>query len=285
MSTNVSRRGFVCSGLAIAAGGLAVGDPQAKGSSSKETVTEPAQQIPVLRETDVVVCGGGPAGAAAAIAAARNGANTVLVEYQICLGGMAGSGMLNRLGPFHDREKIILGGIPWEIVERLVALKAAFPPRVDGEYWIPFDPEAMKYVLDRLVDEAGVKVLFHALAAGIVRDQGEPIGVFVESKSGRQAILAKVIIDATGDADVAASAGAAYEKGRRQDGWTSSEFGAFLWIASSTSISRWIPNWGISSQVGCPWNIATGRSRRFLPSDDVTDASQSVRLGAEKSGG
>jgi ribulose 1,5-bisphosphate synthetase/thiazole synthase len=224
MSTNATRREFVCSGLALAAGGFAIGDAQAQPSSSKKTVTEPAREIPVFHETDVVVCGGGPAGVAAAIAAARNGADTVLVEYQICLGGMAGSGMLNRLGPFHDQRKMIVGGIPWEILQRLIAMEAASTPYPcshddPSKYWIPFDPEAMKYVLDRMVDEAGVKVLFHSsFSAAIVPKKGEPRGVIVETKSGRQAILAKVIIDATGDADVAASAGASYEKGRREDG-------------------------------------------------------------------
>ena len=83
-------------------------------------ITEAAREITVWRETDVLVCGGGPAGVGAALAAARSGAETVLIENQICLGGMSTSGMLNRLGPYHDQKDIILRGIPWEILRRLI---------------------------------------------------------------------------------------------------------------------------------------------------------------------
>jgi ribulose 1,5-bisphosphate synthetase/thiazole synthase len=87
------------------------------------TVTEPAREVPVLLETDVLVCGGGPAGVGAALAAARTGARTAVLESQLCLGGMATAGMVNRLGPYHDQESIILRGIPWELPP------AAVPPR------------------------------------------------------------------------------------------------------------------------------------------------------------
>ena len=85
------------------------------------TVTEAAREIPVYAGVDVVVCGGGPAGVGAALAAARSGARTLLIENQICLGGMATAGMVNRLGPYHDQEKIILDGIPKEILATLEA--------------------------------------------------------------------------------------------------------------------------------------------------------------------
>ncbi|MEW6354713.1 MAG: FAD-dependent oxidoreductase [Planctomycetota bacterium] len=187
------------------------------------TVTEPSREIPVFREVDVLVCGGGPAGVGAAIAAARHGAKTLIVEYHNCLGGMATSGMMNRLGPYHDQEKIILGGIPWEVVERLAAMGAApMPapcPRDEPDlYWIPFDPEALKYILDQMAEEAGAATLFYSHAVAVFGEPGRPQGVIVESKSGRQAIPAKIIIDATGDGDVAAAAGADFEKGRPGDG-------------------------------------------------------------------
>ena len=187
------------------------------------TITEPARDIPVLQEVDVVVCGGGPAGVGAALAAARHGARTLVVEYHNCLGGMATSGMMNRLGPYHDQEKIILGGIPWEMVERLVEMKAAplpepCPKGEPDRYWVPFDPEALKYIFDQMAKDAGVSVLFHAHAVAVFGEGSQPQGIVVESKSGRQAIPAKVIIDATGDGDVAAAAGASFEKGRPGDG-------------------------------------------------------------------
>ena len=77
-----------------------------------QTFTEESRQIPVCADVDVVVCGGGPAGFAAALAAARNGASVMLLENQLCLGGQSTGGMMNRLGPYHDQQTIILGGIP-----------------------------------------------------------------------------------------------------------------------------------------------------------------------------
>ena len=189
----------------------------------RRMILEPARETPVLAETDVLVAGGGPAGVAAAIAAARNGARALIVEGRECLGGMATSGMMNRLGPYHDEQKMIVGGIPWEVLQRLIAMNAAIAPvpcsHTDPDrYWVPFDPEALKHVLDMMVREARVEVLFQTHVVGVVQENGRVAGVVVESKSGRHAILAKVIIDATGDGDVAALAGAPYEKGRPEDG-------------------------------------------------------------------
>jgi len=92
------------------------------------TVTEESRQIPVCADVDVAVCGGGPAGVAAALAAARNGASVILLENQLCLGGQSTSGMMNRLGPYHDQEATILGGIPWEVIDNLVRRDAAHLP-------------------------------------------------------------------------------------------------------------------------------------------------------------
>ncbi len=192
-------------------------------------VLEPERRTRARAHVDVVVCGGGPAGVGAALAAARSGANTLVVEHYGCLGGCATSGMLNRLGPYHDQEKMIVGGIPFEILQRLVKLDAAIMPRpapwggVDGpntDYWAPFDPETLKFLLDTMAEEAGANVLFDTRVVGAIVDAGRVQGVFIESKSGREAILAEVVIDATGDGDVAASAGVPYEKGRPGDGLT-----------------------------------------------------------------
>ncbi|OGV64040.1 MAG: hypothetical protein A3K19_04470 [Lentisphaerae bacterium RIFOXYB12_FULL_65_16] len=184
---------------------------------------EPARQTPVLAETDVLVCGGGAAGVGAALAAARSGARTFLIEHQSCVGGMATSGMMNRLGPYHDEREMIVGGIPWEVLQRLIAMNAAHTPEPcphsdPDRYWIPFDPEALKFLLDTMLEDSHVDVLLHAYGVGVVGEKGAPGGVIVESKSGRHAILAKVIVDATGDGDVAALAGASFEKGRTSDG-------------------------------------------------------------------
>ncbi|MBT7162150.1 MAG: FAD-dependent oxidoreductase [Victivallales bacterium] len=186
-------------------------------------LTEESRQIPVCADVDVVVCGGGPAGVAAALAAARNGASVILLEGQLCLGGQSTSGMMNRLGPYHDQEAMILGGIPWEVLEHLVRRDAAHLPTPcphddPDRYWVPFDPEALKAILDDMVEEARIDVLLQTLVVDVVKQAGELRGVIIENKSGRQAVLARCVVDGTGDADVAARAGVPCRKGREADG-------------------------------------------------------------------
>lgn len=185
-------------------------------------IREPARHTDVVAEADVLVCGGGPAGVGAALAAARRGARTVLLENQICLGGMATAGMVNRLGPYHDQRQVILGGIPWEVLRLLISRGLAQEPIICApknwmDYWLVFDPEGMKRVLDELLQAAGVTVFFGTqVVAPIIRD-GAIAGAIIESKSGRQAVRAKVVVDATGDGDVAARAGVPFTVGRESD--------------------------------------------------------------------
>lgn len=185
---------------------------------SSRIVVEPAREIEVIAECDVLVCGAGPAGVGAATSAARIGAKTILLEQDGCLGGSLTTGIVHRLGPFHDQEKIILGGIPWEVVERLVALGAAPSPEPcspddhDG-YWIPFDSQAMRHVVEEMVGAAGVETLLFSLASTPLVDEGRVNAVVLENKSGRVAIAARIVVDATGDGDVSARAGAPYTKG------------------------------------------------------------------------
>ncbi|MHB0934752.1 MAG: FAD-dependent oxidoreductase [Armatimonadota bacterium] len=188
-------------------------------------ICEAPRETPVVCEADVVVCGGGPAGVGAALAAARNGARTVLLESQICLGGMATAGMVNRLGPYHDQREIILGGISWEVLRLLITRGLAQEPIITApahwsDYWLVFDPEGMKQVLDGLLLDAGVQVLFTAQVVAPLVHNDAITGVIIESKSGRQAILGQVIVDATGDGDIAARAGVPFAIGRESDGLT-----------------------------------------------------------------
>ncbi|MCL4458894.1 MAG: FAD-dependent oxidoreductase [Chloroflexi bacterium] len=193
-------------------------------------VVEPQREVPVVQRVDVVVAGGGPAGFAAALAAARNGATVLLVERYGFLGGMSSAGYvillpLWLLGPFGSEGRSLLGGIAQEIVEVLeemggsvkpgeayTLLKQGRPLLPYQPAWIPHDFEMMKMAMLRMLRRAGVRLRLHSLAVGAVKDGQHVTGVIVESKSGREAILADVTIDATGDGDIAFAAGASCEQ-------------------------------------------------------------------------
>lgn len=168
-----------------------------------------------ISEHEVIVAGGGTAGIAAAVAAARNGVDTILIERYGFLGGTMTAGLVNPFMTFHAGGEQIIKGVFQEIIDRLKDL--------DGydEETKAFDTEAMKLVADRMVKEAGVKLLLHTYITDVlVTREGAVRGVEVRNKSGRQVLLGKVTVDATGDGDVAVMAGAPYEKGRREDGLT-----------------------------------------------------------------
>lgn len=182
------------------------------------TYTEPAREIPIIEEVDVVVAGGGPAGIAAATAAARNGARTLLIEGHGYTGGVGATGI--PFQGFHDdRNRRIVGGIAWEPIAQLIAEGSSPGPwHFDHVYRghgaaIMYDPERFKAITSEMVRDAGASLLLHTLAVAPIMDGRRLRGVIVESKAGRQAITAQVVIDATGDGDIAARAGADFEQG------------------------------------------------------------------------
>ena len=175
-----------------------------------QSYREAAKDLPVIAEADVVVAGGGPAGVAAATAAARLGARTLLIERYGHLGGLATGGLVLLMDDLFDRQgQRCIGGILWEALERLKAaggLAEEKPTRLHA------DSELLKVVCDELCSEAGVILRLHSWAVEAIVEDNCVKGVITESKSGRQAILAKVVVDATGDGDIAALAGAPFEK-------------------------------------------------------------------------
>ncbi|RAV02323.1 FAD-dependent oxidoreductase [Paenibacillus sp. YN15] len=173
--------------------------------------------IPLQEEWDVLVIGGGPAGCAAAISAAREGARTLLIEATGALGGMGTSGLVPAWTPFSDGEKIVYKGIAEAV---FVALKSEMP-HIDknATNWVAINPEKLKRIYDRMVTEAGAQVLFNTMVCAVDTDGAGGIqAVIVNNKAGLTAYRAGVYVDCTGDADLAAWAGAEFQKGDEDDG-------------------------------------------------------------------
>ena len=162
------------------------------------------KNAPIVGEYDVVVCGGGPAGFIAAIAAARNGARTALVERYGFLGGMATMGYVNPVSVFTYNDSQVVGGIPWEFVQKLENIGGGFIEKPLGN--VAFEQEHYKLLAQRMTLEAGVDLYMHSYLSGCVMDGGRISQVIIENKNGTEALSSKVFIDCTGDGDLAALA-------------------------------------------------------------------------------
>jgi ribulose 1,5-bisphosphate synthetase/thiazole synthase len=169
-------------------------------------IAEAPKTTPVLSETEVLVVGGGPGGLAAAIGAARAGARTMLVDRYGCFGGVITQVGVDSLAWYRHEGTIDVEGVGIEFERRAAAMGGTMPESQSLSEAL--DPELFKVVADTLVLEAGVEPLLHCLAVGAVVEAGVVRGIVTESKSGRHAILAERVVDATGDADIAFHAGA-----------------------------------------------------------------------------
>lgn len=184
-----------------------------------KTITEPAREINVRKETDVLVIGGGPSGIMAALAAAEDGLNVMLVESRSFVGGNMTIG-LPILGFLGQKGNQIIKGLPQKLIDRLKAVQASSEHRPCPLHMslTLVEPEAVKTVALQMLVESKVDVLFYAFCAGVVMEGDELKGVIIESKAGREVILAKTIIDCSGDADVAYRAGVPCEYGNDHGG-------------------------------------------------------------------
>lgn len=187
-------------------------------------IMEPERKIPIRGKYEVIVVGAGPAGIGSAIASARNNAKTLLVEKYGFLGGMFTAGLViglhtDKLYPIKkfNEKKPLIGGIAQEFLNKMIQMRGA----VEASVWlahtkmrsnyIPSDPEVLKLTAQEMVLECGCDLLLHSLGVQAIVENENVKGIFIESKSGREALLADVVVDATGDGDIAASAGAEYE--------------------------------------------------------------------------
>jgi len=207
-------------------------------STNDQRVSLAATDAPVVAQSDVVVVGGGPAGVAAAVSAARSGASVTLLERYSALGGLAAGGMVLVLDDMINGDEITVSGVVSEYVDRLTTMGlAVVPPEEDryasAEMWnrwgrygvfdfhqsqnpkpicyaVAFDPDGWKRVSNDLVQEAGVNLRLHSWFSRPIVEDGVLKGVVAETKQGPQAVLADVVVDTTGDIDVASLAGAPF---------------------------------------------------------------------------
>lgn len=218
-------------------------------------VHRPAAEVPVEIQTEVLVCGGGPAGTAAALAAARQGAKVTLVERYGHLGGLATGGLVLVLPHFEDNGRPTIGGLGREMRDALTATgDVTFRGgTTDSSY---FDPEALKVLSLELCQQAGVEVLHHCWLADAIVSEGRCCGAVMETKAGPWAALAEVVVDATGDGDIYARAGAACEISHQAIGLPFRVGGLdnerwLQWVATDPEASR--ASWEqVRAEIGWP---------------------------------
>ncbi|MHB9140085.1 MAG: FAD-dependent oxidoreductase [Victivallaceae bacterium] len=175
-------------------------------------LSEPSKKIPIAGTYDVIVAGGGPSGIGAAVAAARNGVKTLLIEGTGALGGMGTNGLVPAFCPTSfGKVGPLIKGFAMEVIELLEAEDGVGGGGINE--WIAIDAEKLKFVYDEIVAESGVTPLFFTLVSDVIVKDREIEAVIVENKSGRQAYTAKTFIDCTGDADLAFRAGVPCRKG------------------------------------------------------------------------
>lgn len=227
---------------------------------------EPAKKLPVIAECDVLVIGGGPGGIGAAVSAARNGAKTILVERFGSFGGTWTAGILSAIMPYP-----YVKGIFAEVVGGWRELGGWAEGHWGGhDGWGGggnYDSEVAKVALDRLVTRAGVTPYFFAQAAGVIREGSRVRGVIIESKEGRQVILAKMVIDSSGDGDVSVMAGVPHDQGREGDGAVQPM--TMIFKMTGVDDERALVSKQADHDFAKAWQAAKARGEVTVPREDV----------------
>ena len=164
-----------------------------------------SRELPLIGQFDVLVCGGGPAGIAAAVTAAENGAHVAMIEQNSYLGGMATGGCVNPMSEFSYKGERVIGGFAWRFAQELIKANGAILEEPRGN--LSFNPEIYKLVAQRLVQQAGITLFTNTFVADCICDSDMLHQIIVANKNGLQAISGHYVIDTTGDADVAFHAG------------------------------------------------------------------------------
>lgn len=210
-----------------------------------------SKEIPVRHKVDVFVAGGGAAGVAAAVAAARGGARVFLAEKTGCFGGLGTAGLVPAFAPFHDGVRTVAAGIGLEIRN---AVAADVPVET---YWTMIRAEELKLAYDKLVAAAGVEFSFFTDVVDVIAEEGKIQSVILHAKSGFFAVEAKVFIDCTGDADLVAMAGGAFEKGDEEGN-----------VMPATLCSLWAGGEPERRTVGDSWMIEKAFADGVLSVED-----------------
>ena len=213
----MDRRNFLGKGLL--AGVLMGLTSPVLGLDRKKKKQKDCKKYPVAVDADVLVCGGGCSGVAAAISAARHGAKVALIERLPSVGGMATNALVNG---WHtsDRQKIVIYGLVQESIDRAFSQNWIFRdkkyPYAHETHW--FEPEGMRIVWQQMLRESGVRTFCYLNAGEPIVEGNQIKGILADTKTGRKAFLGKIVIDSTGDGDIAAKAGLPFEFGRESDG-------------------------------------------------------------------
>ncbi len=223
---------------------------------------EPARSLPLLDEADVVVLGGGPGGVGAAVAAARQGARTILVERFGSFGGTWTAGILGALMPFP-----YVKGIFSDLMDRMSARNALFRWGQNYGGGGGYDIETAKFVLDELVVSAGIVPYFFTNFSSVFVENGRINGVIVETKEGRHVLRGKLYIDSTGDGDVSVRAGASYEQGRERDG--ASQPMTMIFRMDYVDDEKVLAYKQDDPQLARAWQAAKARGEVTVPREDV----------------